>query len=275
MLFVPPLTLTIFTRLQTNGLIPMAQAQSKIGINVGIAITLLAAVAIGYVVYDHYLTMGTRLVIAGKEAVNYSGTATEAEARSLGEALNRIGYFDGTNEIDVLLKKSDEGTFISFVVNEQGYTDPVFIEQFKFITEQIAYSVGGAPVTLRLMSTNLSMKKELKIETSRWGQPVFITKSETVYRQGDTTEDEAKALGKALEEIEFFKGNHAKDVFLRKEKGSTTIGIVTAPAGWQDKAIQKEFHDIIEGVATSVGGKPITLQLLNDVLEVKYEHKVE
>lgn len=252
-----------------------SKTPSKVGIYVSFIAAIVIAVVVGIVWIRHVQLMGTRLVISGNEAVNYSGTATEAQARALGEALTRVGYFGNGNEIDVLFNKSDSETTLSFVVSTEGYTDPVYEAQFRFITEHVAYAIGGVPINVRLLSSNLNTKKEFKVETTRWGTPEVITAKELVYRLGSTTADEAKALGKALQDIEFFKGDRPRDVFLRKEAGITTLSFVTSPAAWQDEAIHADFRKITDSVAPSIGGKPITLHLVDDTLAVRAELKVE
>ncbi len=253
----------------------MSQSQSKVGLYIAGIAGIVIGVIVVIIWIRHIQLMGTRLVITGKEAVNYSGAATEAQARALGEALTRIEYFGNGNEIDVLLNKSETGVTLSFVVSPEGYTDPLYETQFRSIAEQVAYTVGGVPINVRLLSSNLNTKKEFKVESSRWGTPEFINARELVYRLGDATIDEAKALGKALEDIRFFKSDRRRDVFLLKEAGAATISFVTAPAGWQDEAIQADFRNIIENVAPAIGGKPITLRLIDETLAVRLELKIE
>jgi hypothetical protein len=108
--------------------------------------------------------MGTRLTIIGENAVNYSGSATEQEARSLGESLKEIGYFKGDRAVDVLLRKDGkEGIIVSFVVTGNAWNDAEMVENFRIVGEAIAPSVGGAPIKVRLIDEKLNTQKEILV----------------------------------------------------------------------------------------------------------------
>lgn len=126
--------------------------------------SVLGVVLVGVIWLGQRSIMGTRLEIIGEQAVNYSGTATEQDARSLGNALKEIGYFDGKRPVDVLLSKGEGGTAISFIVNQGVWNDAETVENFRTITAALAPSVGGLPVTLRLMDEHLNTEKEVRVE---------------------------------------------------------------------------------------------------------------
>jgi hypothetical protein len=219
--------------------------------------------------------MGKPYKANDKQTVHYSGAATEQEAKSLAAALALDGYFDGQTEIDVLLRKGEEGTIISFVTTPVAWTDPSMPEQFKDIADRCSYAIGGLPITVRLIDERLNTKKEMKLEFSRWGTPLAITSHEKIYRQGSATEAESRAVGEALQKIGFLSGTKAVDVFINKSPESTTISFVTSEAAWNNPAIEAEFRGIGETLGPLVGGKPIKVLLIDDKLVTKKEIEVK
>ncbi len=129
----------------------------------GSIVVILAAVVSLLAYFGRSAMLGTRYKVSEKEAVNYSGKATEDDARKLGEVLKKEGYFTGTSSKDVLLKKDPkDGTIISFVI-VKGWDDESLLTAFRDFGKTLADSGFGRPMTVRLVDTNLSEKKELKI----------------------------------------------------------------------------------------------------------------
>lgn len=131
--------------------------------------TLLIVVGVGtvglvaLVYFGTKLQMGTKFAFSGNESVYYSGDATEAQARSLADALKAQGYFSGERKVDVLLRKEKGETIVSFAVQDGTWDKPDLVSTFKTMTEAIAPSVGGTPLTLRLVDESLTVKHETKL----------------------------------------------------------------------------------------------------------------
>ena len=128
-------------------------------------IVIVIAALVGVMIYfGQKLMMGKKYKVSDKESVNYSDKATEDDAKKLGAILKADGYFAGTKEIDVLLKKNDkEGTVVSFV-GDWNTGDEKIIAIFKQIGEEIAAGGFGKPITIRLLDTHLNAKKDVKVE---------------------------------------------------------------------------------------------------------------
>lgn len=105
--------------------------------------------------------LGTKYKVSETESVNYSGAATEEDARKTGEALKEIGYFKG-GRADVLLKKESAGFIVSFVVSRSA--DEKTLAAFQQIGGVLADKALGRPLTVRLLDTKLNKKNELKVE---------------------------------------------------------------------------------------------------------------
>jgi hypothetical protein len=89
--------------------------------------------------------------ISPQERIVYSGTATANEAMALGKALQEQGYFDGKAEVEVELSKSWWGMpEITFTIG--GKFSQEMAEPFRRLGKEIAGSVGGLPVTIKLVN---------------------------------------------------------------------------------------------------------------------------
>ena len=128
-------------------------------------IIIIIAVLVGLMIYfGQKIMMGKRYKVSDKESVNYSEKATEEDAKKLGEILKADGYFDGSKEVDVLLKKGEkEGTVVSFVISGLGKDDTIE-NGFRQIGESIAQKGFGKPMTVRLIDSHLNTLKDVKLE---------------------------------------------------------------------------------------------------------------
>src|SRR6202035_606734 len=101
----------------------------------------------------------SKRLAVGNSEVLYSGSATQADAQALGKALTDAGYFGGSKATSVLLSKDGTGTTVQFVISEAAAQKEGILDGFTRITEAIAPSIGGKPITLKLVDPEL---KELK-----------------------------------------------------------------------------------------------------------------
>jgi hypothetical protein len=105
---------------------------------------------------------GTRLSVDPFGEIYYSGTATEADARSLGDALKNEGFFKGPATVE--LSKGLEGTVLSFVVQDGTGDNPGLVGDFESVARAVAPSVGGLPIKLRLLTTARDIQRESLIQ---------------------------------------------------------------------------------------------------------------
>lgn len=103
-----------------------------------------------------------KAIIGAKDVVYYFGDATDSGARALGEALRSAGYFADRGVTVALLK--GEGTVISFVVQGGLWDNPAAIATLDRLVRQIAQSVGGLPVKLRMLDRNMDIKQEVTVQ---------------------------------------------------------------------------------------------------------------
>jgi hypothetical protein len=93
------------------------------------------------------------------------------------------------------------------------------------------------------------------------------TKDQVVY-SGTATANDATALGNALKAAEYFQ-DRGVTVQLSKGAGGTVIGFVVADGVWNQAGTISQFEEIARGVASTVGGLPVQVQLLNSTQTVE------
>jgi hypothetical protein len=107
------------------------------------------------------MTVG-KAMAGAKDIVYYFGEANDRDARTLGEALLSAGYFTDRGATVALLK--GEGTVISFVVQDGLWEQPAAIATLDRLVRQIAPSVGGLPVELRLLDRAMDIKQAVTVQ---------------------------------------------------------------------------------------------------------------
>lgn len=100
-----------------------------------------------------------KAMAGAKDEVYYYGSATVSEAEALGRALQSNGYLVGSGASVVLSK--DGVTSISFVLGDGAWNRPGTVTAFETLAREVAPSVGGLPVDLRLLNSNMEVEKEV------------------------------------------------------------------------------------------------------------------
>jgi hypothetical protein len=125
----------------------------------GVGLAFLAALAA--VIFVGALGLGGqhRLVVGTKDEVYFTGAATQDDARALGEALKKAGYFEDRG-FTVILSKDSDGTAISFVVKDGVWDDAAMASGYQDLGRGLAPAVGGLPIKVRLVNALKQTKKE-------------------------------------------------------------------------------------------------------------------
>ena len=243
----------------------------------GVAIVtalVLGGALVGYLVYTgqwqsfaaRYGVGQTAVTIGTKDQVIYSGTATQADATALGNALKAAGFFQDPG-VNVVLNKGTSGTTIGFDVQDGAWNKAGTLETFEEIARGVASSVGGLPIQVQLLSTTQTLEKSGTV-----GEVDFGGGDAMIY-EGTATQADAQALGNQLKTIGFFEGKGA-NVFLTKDNG-TTIAFVVSDGSWNNATIVSDFEIIVRGVASTVGGLPIEMHLVNSTLVVEKDEPIQ
>jgi hypothetical protein len=232
----------------------------------GLGLACLVIVFGAAVVFVLASQSASKIVIGSNDEVYFSGSATKRDAQALGAALQTSGYFRG-NGTSVILSKDQVGTAVSFVVKDGIWNQPDMISGFEEVGREVALSVGGFPIKLRLANSSRRTMKELTV-----GKLLIGAKDE-LYYFGSATESDAKALGQSLKSSGFLQDRGAS-VFLSKGNGETAISFVLAEGAWDKPQNVAVFEVLVRQAAGSLGGLPIKLRLVNSRLDLEKEVQV-
>ena len=95
----------------------------------------------------------------GGDGVYYEGSATKAQAQQLGRHLQSKGFFRGKGT-NVLLAIHDDGTTLAFVVVDGVWNNPSKVGNFEAIVRDVAPMLGGLPIDMHLVNTQLQLEKD-------------------------------------------------------------------------------------------------------------------
>jgi hypothetical protein len=214
---------------------------------------------------------GTKFPVTAKEFINYSEAATEQDAKGLGEALQEIGYFTGEKEKEVLLHKEGAATVISFVVKDGKWDDEAVVSGFRRIGEKVALTVGGDAVSVDLLDDRLNSKKAFPIDR----RVLRAAKQERINYHKSVPRSEAEALADALKQAKYFDGSAPCDISLDKGENGSVVSYVVVKGAWDRPETVKFYRELSGKVADAVGGKPLTVRLIDADLTPQKEFTVE
>jgi len=103
-----------------------------------------------------------KTTIGARDAIYYLGSATESDAKALGQALREAGYLADLG-VSVEVSKGD-GTALGFVVRDGVWERPEAAAGFERLARRVAASVGGLPIQVRLLDAEMETRKELVVE---------------------------------------------------------------------------------------------------------------
>lgn len=99
----------------------------------------------------------------GGDGVYYEGSATKAKAQALGRRFEAMGFFRGKG-VNVLLTRHDDNTTLAFVLVGEAWNSPSKVNQLEAMVRDVAPIVGGLPIDMHLVDTQLQLKKDELIE---------------------------------------------------------------------------------------------------------------
>ena len=243
---------------------------------------------------------GHSVTVANKDRLVYTGTATQADADAVAKVLVQTGLFRNPNVTLLLTKKpgsaslsmpfnADEtlpavttvksskivdGNVVVYDTQQKRppypWEKPELIASMKFIGPEIASAAGGLPFTIRLLNGKGELRHEVKIDSAA----VLVGKRDRIVYSGQATADDARALGAALQQEGFLK-DFGITVYLTKSAGPPEISFVVGPDAWDNPKMSAFLEGIVRKVASSIGGLPIKVDLIDGDKTLRKQLTVE
>jgi hypothetical protein len=85
-----------------------------------------------------------------------------------------------------------------------------------------------------------------------------------VYYSRGATRDDAQRFGEALETEGYFDGTTPRDVLISGKAGAREISFFVGEGGWEDESYVEAGRAMAERIAPAIGGKPLTVRLLDE-----------
>jgi hypothetical protein len=207
---------------------------------------------------------GTSRVKFDKNTVGYRGKATREEAQAFGEVMKAQRYFQDRG-VTILIEKDESGTTLSYAVKDGVWESDDDVAQYGLLTTRAASTVGGLPITMRLVDVNFVTHKEQvlhpKLKVGKAGEVAYFDAA---------TEADAKSLADALTHAGYFSDDEAL-VLLSKNKEGTVVSFVVQDGFWEPPKNVALYADLGRTVAPSVGGLPLKVRMVNTSLILKKE----
>ena len=102
---------------------------------------------------------------------------------------------------------------------------------------------------------------------------VVIGSNDEVFYSGSATKEEALALGNALKQTGYFS-DRGVSVFVTKEQNRRILSFVVKEGSWNDPSLVSSFEDLGRQTASSIGGFPVQVRMMDKNREVKEESTV-
>ena len=96
-----------------------------------------------------------------------------------------------------------------------------------------------------------------------------------VYYSYGATEDDARRFGEALETEGYFDGTIPADVLISGEAGDREISFFADESMWEDETYVDAVDAMAERIAPAIGGKPITVRILDEYSNEKKRLEIE
>lgn len=212
-------------------------------------------VAISVYFYGH----GKKVTFGTDEEVFYKEGATEADARTVGEALKSFGYFDGQGGKSVQLVKSGELLVVRFVVKDGAWNNASDVNAFQRICVSLAKgALQGRAMEARMCDDQVNDKKTLSPQNPPLeGMWVTLGKGLDVYYKDGATEADAQAFGKALVDGGYYTADAVASVQVSKTGGEWGLRFILKEGAWNEEESVQLFREIGKALSASLYGNAV------------------
>ena len=96
-----------------------------------------------------------------------------------------------------------------------------------------------------------------------------------VYYSRGATRDDAQRFGEALETEGYFDGTTPADVLISGKAGAREISFFGGEGVWEDESYVEAVRAMAERIAPAIGGKPLTVRIVDENLNEKKRLQIE
>lgn len=130
----------------------------------------IAGAAGGFPIHVHLVDAGWtvhksvvvgKVTVGAKDVIYYLDSATENDAKALGQALRDAGYLQDLG-VSVVISKGD-APWIGFVVGDGVWNRQDAAVGFENLARKVAPSIGPLPLQLRLLDAQMELRKQIEI----------------------------------------------------------------------------------------------------------------
>lgn len=210
---------------------------------------------------------GTKLDYNGSD-VYYTKNVTEAEAKAVGDYLDKQGAFKDQERSFRIDKDGDVYKF--HIILEGDYKSLAgYPEFYKFMGARIShYALKDAPVAVVICDNKFKALETL--EADDVGKLYHFEKNELNYGGGITTK-QASAVGKQFVDIGWFKKESSLSVQLHKMGDVFRLRFVIKPSEIDKKSTHDTFNVIADEIGQSaLKGRKIEIHLADSNLKTKH-----
>lgn len=202
---------------------------------------------------------GNKVTFGPDEEVYYKDGATEADARTVGEALRSFGYFDGQGARSIQLIKSGDLLVVRFVVKDGGWNDASEVNGYQRICVFLAKgALQGRAMEARLCDDQVRDHKTLSPQTPpSEGMWVTLGKGLEVHYKDGATEADAQAFGKALLDGGHCAADAAASIQVSKTGGEWGLRFVLRDGAWDEEETVQIYREIGKTLSSGLCGNAV------------------
>ena len=106
-------------------------------------------------------------------------------------------------------------------------------------------------------------------------QSVDMGHGQEVFYSRGATRDDAEHFGEALTKEGYFDGTNPAAVWIAGKAGAREISFIGGEGAWEDESYVEAVRAMAERIAPAIGGKPLTVRMLDEYLNEKKRLQIE
>ena len=206
---------------------------------------------------------GPKVQISENEEIFYKGSATEEQARAVGEVLTQRGILTGSNPASIQLIGKDGAFTLRLVIKEDRWEDDQLAQTFGDIAFGISQdALDGAEVSVEFCDDHFKTQRTFPMaELAK----VQLTPNEIIFLLGSATEEQGRAVGASLTRHGLLDGSNPASMQLHLEGDKINLRFVVKEGLWDNEMMIESFAEAAYNVSQEVfEGREVMVDLCDD-----------